>query len=153
MHPIEKLEAELAEAYHYKPIPPLFAEKYRNLYISAIPHQLSLIGNPHTTLCDLRGMPICNGYTRVVVGDYGPFVEFTGEQAHTENFSIAPGQRYRLSDERFSEHIKYVWYTTKNRSGVKLYFQKRAVLYADYKPGLWYVSPFCVQIFDKGGNE
>lgn len=146
MHPIEKLEAELAEAYHYKPIPPLFAEKYHNLYADAIPQHLSLLGAPHTTLCDSESVPICSGYTRIVVGDYGPFVEFTGEQAHTENFIIAPGQEYRLLDERFSEHIKYVWYTAKSRSGVKLYLQKRTVLYADYKPGMWYVSPFEVSV-------
>ena len=36
--------------------------------------------------------------------------------------------------------MKYVWLTVNDRSGIKIYHQKRGVSYADYKPNKYYVS-------------
>lgn len=55
---------------------------------------------------------------------------------------IKEGQAYRVEDPRYAEHVKYLWLTTDDGSDVKVYEQKRPVEYADYKPGMLYVSVY-----------
>lgn len=50
--------------------------------------------------------------------------------------------KYRVEDPRYAEHVKYLWLTTDDGSDVKVYEQKRPVEYADYKPGMLYVSVY-----------
>lgn len=102
----EKAIAELIESYHYKPVPPLFAAQYHSLYQKEIPSFFKEDGDS-ISLYDLEGNLICNGYERIVIGDYGAFIEFSEKQAARENFMIAPGQEYRVQEERFAMHIKY----------------------------------------------
>lgn len=49
---------------------------------------------------------------------------------------------YRAKDPRYAEHVKYLWLTADDGSDVKVYDQKRSVEYADYKPGMLYVSVY-----------
>ena len=51
-------------------------------------------------------------------------------------------QSYRIEDPRYAEHVKYLWLTADDNSDVKVYDQKRLVEYADYKPGMLYVSVY-----------
>lgn len=95
-----------------------------------------------------NGTLIATGFDRIVVGDYGPYIEFTKEQANEKEFVIATGQEYRLTP-RYHNTIKYEWYSTKHQD-CKLYWQLRKVVYADYKPERYYISPFEVhQKLDK----
>lgn len=96
------------------------------------------------------------GYDRIVIGDYGAFIEFDNNKAIVESFIIAPGQEYRIEDERYSKNVKYIWLTVYDGSGIKVYFQKKGVSYADYKPGKYYVSvhevlrgSWCDMFFDR----
>ena len=43
--------------------------------------------------------------------------------------------------------VKYLWLTIKDNSCIKIYYQKKSVDYADYKPGMLYVSVH--EVFDK----
>lgn len=86
------------------------------------------------------GSMICRAYRRIVIGDYGAFVEFSDDDLPDEPFVIAPGQEYRVNDERYSKNVKYVWLTINDGSEIKIYHQKKGVTYADYKPGMYYVS-------------
>lgn len=61
-------------------------------------------------------------FVRLMVGNHGPYVEFS-EPANKGSF-VRRGLQYN----------HYV------RDGKKLYEQFKEVNYADYKPGLWYVS-------------
>lgn len=45
-------------------------------------------------------------------------------------------------DPRYAEHVKYLWLTADDGSNVKVYDQKRPVEYADYMPGMLYVSVY-----------
>lgn len=95
-----------------------------------------------------NGVLIANGFDRIVIGDYGPYIEFTKEQANEKEFVVATGQEYRLTP-RYHSTIKYEWYSTKHQD-CKLYWQLRPVVYADYKPERYYISPFEVhQKLDK----
>ena len=133
-----KIEAALAEKYKYKPLSKELSEKFRNLFNENIPSFLSVSGSI-TPLYTLNGTQICNGYDRIVIGDYGAFVEFSQEHI-TSNFVIKKGQEYRVNDEKYKNNVKYIWLTINDKSDIKIYFQKKKVSYADYKPKKYYVS-------------
>ena len=77
-----------------------------------------------------------------MIGDYGAFVEFSRVQACMRRLKIKEGQMYRAKDPRYAEHVKYLWLTADDGSNVKVYDQKRPVEYADYMPGMLYVSVY-----------
>lgn len=77
-----------------------------------------------------------------VCGDYGIFLEAEEDDIIKENIIVQPGQEFRFNDKRYSENIKYFWYTMKKGKPVKIYFQQKEVTYADYKPGKYYFSPY-----------
>lgn len=139
-----QFQADLAAICGYKPLPPNSRKLCRELYKRKVPNFLSLDGSKDS-LCSFSGTLITNGYERIVIGDYGAFVEFSKEQAVQENFIVKPGEEYRTS-QRYESTVKYEWLTTKDYSDVKIYHQKHEVSYADYKPGHFYVSVFEVLI-------
>ena len=84
------------------------------------------------------GELLTNGYTRIVFGGRGPYIEFDDSQILKNKFEVPEGQKYRLTNVV----CFYVEYRSKDTSNVKLYHQKRKVKYADYKIGMYYISPF-----------
>ena len=102
-----KIEAKLARKYGYKPLPKELSEKYRQFYIDNLPVGC-IMGGSDDTLYTKNGTVVCNGYTRIVVGDYGAFIEFNKEQANFDKYIIAPGQEYRVNDPKYSKNVKYI---------------------------------------------
>lgn len=133
-----KIEATLAKKYGYAKLAPDLSRKYRDFFTENIPDFLDINGS-NKQLTTINGTPICNGYDRIVVGDYGAFVEFS-KKAIASDFVIQPGQEYRVNDEKYKRNVKYIWLTIRDGSGVKIYQQKRKVTYADYKARKYYVS-------------
>ena len=133
-----KIEAKLAQKYGYKPLPPPLSEKYREFFTQNIPAFLKMDGD-NIALYTTEGSLLCNGYSRIVVGDYGAFIEFDGP-AYDANVVVQAGQEYRIDDPKYKNNVKYHWYTIEDGSNIKLYYQKRTVSYADYTPRKWYVS-------------
>lgn len=142
-----KIEALLAKKYKYKPLSKELSEKYRSYFRDNIPEWLNETGQ-NKPLYTSRGSIITNSYNRIVVGDYGAFIEFSDNNALLNSFIIAPGQEYRVYDERYSKNVKYIWLTINDGSNIKIYHQKKGVSYADYKPEKYYVSVH--EVFDKG---
>lgn len=131
--------SDLAKAFKYKPLPGILSTICKTIYESHIPEWLNLNGDS-VELKTSSGTVICNGYNRIVIGDYGAFIEFTKEQAIRENLRIAPGQEYRVNDPKYKDSVAYVWHTARDDSQIKIYRQKKTVDYADYKIGMCYVS-------------
>ena len=80
------------------------------------------------------GTHIATGYIRVVVGDYGAYLEFLPDHLFIRKIEARFGQ----TPDR---PVKYIWMQSKDASQIKIYEQKRRVSYADYKPGLYYIAP------------
>ena len=133
-----KIEQELAEKYGYMKLPEELSQKYRNFFLENIPPHLKTDGD-NLCLYTKKGNLICKRYNRIVVGDYGAFIEFSKEDA-ADNFCVKIGQEYRINDPKYSKNVKYLWYTIDDDSDIKIYYQKRRVNYADYKRGMHYVS-------------
>lgn len=100
--------------------------------------QIPLTGDTGTIFYTKSGTKVATGYERVVIGQRGPYIEFTTAQIHLDNFHIPESALYRLIDRR----VYYVEYRSADDCNVKLYQQRRLVEYADYRIGYCYISPF-----------
>lgn len=134
-----RLQEDLAEEYKYKPLSPELSAKYRAIYEDNIPENLPLTGS-QISIYTADGDLICSGYDRIVIGDYGAFIEYSENQANVDAYEIEPGQEYRVRDPRYMYNVKYNWLTIPG-SDIKIYQQKKTVKYADYKVGKYYISP------------
>lgn len=140
-------QEQLAKEYGYKPIEiNIFTGDVRQKYLDALPDWCKINGDACAPLYTLDGTIIATGYKRIVIGDYGAFIECTPEQMHRYNLRCKPGQEYRIYDERYSRNAKYHWLTAKDYSDCKIYLQQKTVTYADYVPGMYYISPYEVEL-------
>ena len=116
----------------YAPLEPTERKLVRDHYEEQL--TVPLIGTPHTLIKNRFGTIIARGYIRVVIGDYGAFIEFNDEQVQRQNlkphFEGPP-----------KSGVAYIWLETRDSLKTKVYEQKRAVRYADYSPGMFYVDP------------
>lgn len=142
---ILSIQKNLADTYKYKPLPPLISMQQRQEYLEALPQEFDVDGNKKCNIYSKSGTLVATGYNRVVIGDYGAFVEFDKTQAVLQNIKVKAGQEYRYNDEQYSKNVKYLWLTAKDNSDCKIYFQKKTVDYADYKAEMFYISPYEVK--------
>lgn len=102
------------------------------------------VGNPNVELFTARDpyygtvLKVSKGYSRIVIGDRGPYVEFTEDQIDLKAFYVPKDQLYRFTDKR----VYYIEMRSIDSSFTKLYYQLQTVAYADYKIGLFYISPY-----------
>lgn len=159
-------QEELSETYKYKQLPPDVALNCMRHYVTSLPegfrlkdNAIKVAENPEIDACiskpgyeihKERKLPIVSRdgtmiackYERIVIGHYGAFIEMSDEDVYRDNIKCKKGQEYRINDGRYRDKVKYQWFTAKDKSDCKLYFQKREVSYADYKVNMWYISPF-----------
>ena len=149
------LSNELSKKYNYKKLSKEKSCIVRSIYASTLPEFLEQLNQP---LYTINGSLICSNFDRIVIGDYGAYIEFSSEQANKNLFTIAPGQEYRIDDLRYA-NVKYAWLTINDDSQIKIYYQKNTVSYADYKPHKYYVSVYEVypavitQLYKENDNE
>jgi hypothetical protein len=94
-------------------------------------------GNPDTNFYTSKGLLLTKGYTRVVIGKRGPYIEFDPSQIERKNIHVPPHAEHKLDND----YSYYHEYRSIDSCFVKLYDQKLTVAYADYKIGMWYISP------------
>lgn len=95
-------------------------------------------GDPNKKFFTQSGQHVATGYTRIVVGQRGPYVELKPE-------SLNPLSH----DESSQAHYYYIELRTSS-DNVKVYVQVNRVDYADYIPGMCYISPF--DLYDEDGK-
>ena len=140
------LQDDLAKKYNYKKLSKKLSKQVRQEYLNAIPEILNLDGDLKYSIYTKKNVLIATGYNRIVIGDYGAFIEFDKSQLVKENVKIKKGQEYRINNSVYNENVKYIWLTAKDTSDIKIYFQQKTVTYADYKIGFFYVSPYEIKI-------
>jgi len=102
----------------------------------------------NTKLYTKSGECISNGYTRVVIGERGPYIEFTKEQIINSTLHIPKDCAWKMQP-KYADRIYYYELRT-NSDNVKVYYQKRCVEYADYKIDYMYITPF--DLYDESGD-
>ena len=100
-------------------------------------------GMPEMALMTLTGIPVAQGYTRCVFGARGPYIEFSHAQIRHDNLHTPEDKLWKINNP----HVDYEELRTLD--GVKVYCQKRKVSYADYQPGMYYISPFQLMSADR----
>lgn len=144
-------QSEMAEKYSYKPIPiDLFTGNIRDKYEEALPSWCLAKEKQNCPLYSSEGTMICTGFDRIVIGDYGAFIEISPNKICSSSITCKKGQEYRSQDKKFADRVKYLWLTTKDTSDCKIYLQKKTVAYADYIPGMYYISPYEVFLTKEG---
>ena len=98
--------------------------------------KLSLDGK-NINLFSKTGVKIVTGYTRIVIGDRGPYIEFNKEHLIAEHIYMPSETKWRIK----SKTAFYLEYRT-YQDYIMIYYQKRLVDYADYKIKKFYISPF-----------
>lgn len=106
--------------------------------------KIPLDGNPSTEFYSFSNTLLAVGYDRIVIGQRGPYIEFSKNQIQFCNFYIPADCSWRLSDKR----VYYIEYRSADKDFVKLYDQLKTVAYADYKIGKLYISPFLLKTHD-----
>lgn len=124
------------EYYNYKKLPDNVSKAVQKFYKSTIPEEFKLDGD-NKALYDKDGNLITNSYDRIVIGDYGAFIEFTPTDEIKSTYKTKKGEEYRETPQYAK--TKYNWKTIGN-SNIKIYEQKNTVSYADYKAGKYYVA-------------
>ena len=125
----------------YIPLNKIESKIIRNYYLEELNFELK----KDVEIFDLiTGIKIASGYERIVVGDYGPYLEINSNQIEFDNLYIKQNQSWRLNSEKF-KNVKYYWYEIAENSA-KIYYQISTVKYADYKVGYYYVSPYEIKL-------
>jgi len=94
-------------------------------------------GDPIMRFFTHTGIHAATGYTRIVIGERGAYVEFSRDQVVAASLRIPEDQRWRVSEETRGR----AYYIEHRAGAVKVYEQLRGVDYADYHPGYFYVAP------------
>jgi hypothetical protein len=158
-------QKELADKFHYRELSYYDSLNAMRLYVTSLPEgfklehpEIKVAENEEINECNKPGYEvikkkkfpivsrdgtlIASTYNRIVIGHYSAFLEMNYDDLYRENIRCKKGQEYRIANPKYSDKVKYLWFTTKDDSCCKLYKQKREVAYADYKIGMWYISPF-----------
>mgnify|MGYP005664102487 CR=1 FL=1 len=131
----------LVEEYNYKKLPDELSILSHGYYKAQLPDSLFIEGDQYFEIKTQLGTVIACGYKRIVIGDYGAYLEIEKDNCFKDKICCQLGQEYRYKDPQYKDKVKYYWYTCKDGSGIKIYFQQRTVEYADYRPGYIYISP------------
>jgi hypothetical protein len=114
-------------------------EGYRNrLILPEVCHLAKAVAKKDVYFSTKSGTPIAKNYVRVVIGDRGPYIEFTRDQINHDETHVPAEQQYRINHKG----CYYIELRSNDDAYVKIYVQKRIVKYADYKIGMYYISPF-----------
>lgn len=99
---------------------------------------IPLSGDSTTRFLTRSGELLATGYMRVVIGARGPYVELAAGHLNLVVLREAP------DPHRYYVELRSV------ADDVKVYAQLLPAGYADYVPGMFYVSPF--ELFDVSGQ-
>lgn len=115
---------------------------FQNSLIIAM-NKYKYIGETNSPLTTVSGTIISDSFTRIVHGGRGDYVEVL--RILKSVIFIPKEVNWRL----YNPNVYYIEYRVKDFTNAKVYYQKRPVDYADYKVGLWYISPVFLKDFVK----
>jgi hypothetical protein len=132
-------------AGRYGPLPAPVRDIVRKHYAESVVRLNISLNGGRSELATKAGTPFANGWRRVVVGDFGPYIEIPSSRFYANPTVMDPRVYEEVVRVRFSREpnrpVKYIWCTVADDSDIKLYLQRRPVNYADYIVDCYYVAP------------
>lgn len=113
-----------------------------------MPNKYKYVGPGTGIKTKKNGILIARGFVRVLHGGRGAYIEFSPGQMQGKNLGIMPGEHWRYGTTKVFYHLLQVI----GDPSVKVYYQMKTVDYADYKVGMYYVSPIFLQDFVTDGT-
>lgn len=144
---IENFIENLIKQYNYSPLNYEESCKVRQYYKENIPPYLSVNGG--NALYSKKGIQICKCYNRIILTDYGAFIEIENINAFKHNYVLEFGEQWRVYDKRYKDEIDYIWLTTYLYDDMKIYYYKRLVSYGDFRIGCYYIPVWEVYPLEK----
>lgn len=112
-----------------------------------MPYEYNYIGWADDPIILVKsGVQIATGFIRIVHGDRGAYVEFDPSQLEEDYLFIPKDKEWRVRHP----NAYYIEYRTTDGEFVMVYKQKKEVDYADYVPGMYYISPMHLANFERG---
>ena len=99
--------------------------------------KIPLDGDSDMEFFTKKDLLLAKGYTRIVIGGRGPYIEFSSDQIINDHIYVPKHAEHKLTMSLTYYHE----YRSSDDCFVKLYDQKMGVSYADYIAGIWYISP------------
>ena len=106
--------------------------------------EIPVDGDPDMQLYTQFGLLMAVGYTRIVEGDRGPYIELDEDQIQHGSIHIPSHEQWRVG----SPTAYYIEHRGGDGAYTKVYEQLRTVEYADYRIGRYYISPFDLETED-----
>ena len=143
---INALIESLVKEFNYKPLSPSTSTTVREFYENNLTPEEEQLSD-RLTLYTSDNKILAYNTERIVIGDYGAYYEIKPEHIVRERLENKKGQEYRFKDPRYKDKVKYFWLNPKGYPDTKIYYQKRVVSYADYKPEMIYISCFDKDVY------
>ena len=111
-------------------------------------------GDAETIFLTSKDNLLCTGYERIVFGDHGPYIEFSVYQINIDNWfseRIGIGYYDKFYPRDGNRILMYGQRQTVENlpnppKGPRSFYGKRIEGYADYKVGMFYISPWEKQL-------
>ena len=136
----------LIVSYKYKKLPDDLSANVREWFFKDIMNDIDLDNLQNYKVNNSDNIPLISKIDRVVIGDYGPLIEFDSINANMDILYIDPKEAHRVSNEMI-DNENYIVYTSNGRD--KIFLQLKKVEYADVLIGKLYISPYSSIILKK----
>lgn len=141
------------ERYHGRALPQDESLYLRELvYPKAVPSWLQYEGDESQPLFTKVGTPFCSGYSRVIISDYGPYIEIP--QSLIDK-SIVKRDLATETNIDMGTSSTRVWFYASDNSRMPLFMQAKTTNLGDFIPEYFYVVPSDVCVpskFEIEGN-
>lgn len=142
LYVVDKMMGNSKVAGNYNTLDEKESEFIRNYFTNEFKNKF---GFSHESDFDVyldKDIKLCSSIERVVIGNHGAYIEFTPESILVKT-ECMKGREFK-HDDKYKYSIKYFDENPVGYPNVLLYNQQKTVKYADYKAGMYYVSPYDV---------
>ena len=125
------------ERYHGRALPQDESLYLRELvYPKAVPSWLQYEGDESQPLFTKVGTPFCSGYSRVIISDYGPYIEIP--QSLIDKSIVKRDLATETSIDMGTSSTR-VWFYASDNSRMPLFMQAKTTNLGDFIPEYFYV--------------
>lgn len=130
--------------YHHRPIPTTpAAGNVKTYYRDKLPAWAKKKISRKYPLYTKNGEKVCERYERIVIGDYGAYVEISASHL-SDNHFIYIDQNDPIDETISSRHSSHMTLALNDESSYTIYFQVKPVPYGSFIPGRFYIDPYDV---------